>query len=131
MSHLEETQVIPVVSEAEPVVETPVDPEPEPVEEPVATGRHHAVVDEPATGDEPAAGPEPTPGEDEPADVADASHLEETQVIPVVTDAEPPFAAPADRAPAPVENPSNPSRAGATTRPRRNRRRTPATSRPP
>lgn len=112
VSHLEETQVIPVVSEAEPVVETPVDPEPEPVEEPVATGRHHAVVDEPATGDEPAAGPEPTPGEDEPADVADASHLEETQVIPVVTDAEPPFAAPADRAPAPVEEPVEPVEGG-------------------
>ncbi len=86
--------------------------EPEPVEEPVATGRHHAVVDEPATGDEPAAGPEPTPGEDEPADVADASHLEETQVIPVVTDAEPPFAAPADRAPAPVEEPVEPVEGG-------------------
>nr|WP_231119592.1 DUF5631 domain-containing protein [Mycobacterium intracellulare] len=108
MSHLEETQVIPVVSEAEPVVETPVDPEPEPVEEPAATGRHHAVVDEPAGGDEPTAGPEATPAEDEPADVADASHLEETQVIPVVTDAEPPFAAPADRAPAPVEEPVEP-----------------------
>ncbi|MCA2253133.1 DUF5632 domain-containing protein [Mycobacterium intracellulare] len=108
VSHLEETQVIPVVSEAEPVVETPVDPEPEPVEEPAATGRHHAVVDEPAGGDEPTAGPEATPAEDEPADVADASHLEETQVIPVVTDAEPPFAAPADRAPAPVEEPVEP-----------------------
>ncbi len=108
VSHLEETQVIPVVSEAEPVVETPVDPEPEPVEEPAATGRHHAVVDEPAAGDEPTAGPEATPAEDEPADVADASHLEETQVIPVVTDAEPPFAAPADRAPAPVEEPVEP-----------------------
>ncbi|WP_201368463.1 DUF5631 domain-containing protein, partial [Mycobacterium intracellulare] len=108
VSHLEETQVIAVVSEAEPVVETPVDPEPEPVEEPAATGRHHAVVDEPAAGDEPTAGPEATPAEDEPADVADASHLEETQVIPVVTDAEPPFAAPADRAPAPVEEPVEP-----------------------
>ncbi len=108
VSHLEETQVIPVVSEAEPVVETPVDPEPEPVEEPAATGRHHAVVDEPAAGDEPTAGPVATPAEDEPADVADASHLEETQVIPVVTDAEPPFAAPADRAPAPVEEPVEP-----------------------
>lgn len=112
VSHLEETQVIPVVSDAEPVVETPVDREPEPVEEPVATGRHHAAVDEPAAGDGPAPAPEAAPEGDEPADVADASQLEETQVIPVVTDAEPPFEAPADRAPAPVEEPVEPVESG-------------------
>lgn len=112
VSHLEETQVIPVVSDAEPVVETPVDREPEPVEEPVATGRHHAAVDEPAAGDGPASVPEAAPEGDEPADVADASQLEETQVIPVVTDAEPPFEAPADRAPAPVEEPVEPVESG-------------------
>lgn len=107
VSHLEETQVIPVVADAEPVVETPTDTAPEPAEESVASGRHHAVVDEPDADDEPAApGPETTPDEEEPAAVAEVSHLEQTQVIPVVTDATPVVETPVDAAPAPVEEPA-------------------------
>lgn len=79
----DETQVIPVITEENPV------------EEPVASGRHHAVADEPvAAQDEPG-----TPGQDVTREVAD---LEETQVIPAVTDAAPPFEAPAGSAPEPA-----------------------------
>lgn len=104
VSPLEETQVIPVVRDAEPVVEAPVERAPEPAQEPVASGRHHAVVAEPGTDDE-AVAPEPEPTADEEAPVrpADLSPLEETQVIPVVTEAEPVIEAPADSAPEPVE----------------------------
>lgn len=137
-SHLEETQVIPVVRDAEPVVETPAERAPEPpveetpeapveevpqapveealeppVEESTASGRHHAVVDESVVGDEPAApGQEATADPEEPAGVADAPPLEETQVIPVVTDAEPVVEAPADSAPEPVEEPLEPAAGG-------------------
>lgn len=113
VSHLEETQVIPVVRDAEPVVEAPVDPAPDPGQEPAAGGRHHAVVDEPGIDDEPVAPePEATVDEKEPAGVADVSPLEETQVIPVITEAEPVIEAPADSAPEPVEQPVAPVERG-------------------
>lgn len=91
-SQLDETQVIPVVRD-EPVSPTPAEPaSPELTD----SGRHHAVV-ESAGEDEPqAAAPE-----DEPASATDAPLLEETQIIPVVTQAEPVFEAPTQRAPEP------------------------------
>ncbi|WP_145010499.1 DUF5631 domain-containing protein [Mycobacterium marseillense] len=104
VSPLEATQVIPVVTEeAEPVVEAPVDRAPDPAQEPVASGRHHAVLEEPAGDDEPVAPePEAAPDEEEPVGVADVSPLEETQVIPVITEeAEPVIEAPVDSAPEP------------------------------
>ena len=115
-SHLGETQVIPVVTEDEPVVEAPVDsgPEPadeapvdsgpEPADEPAGSGRHHAVVDEPvADDDEPAAPEQESTAEAEAAGTVDKSHLDETQVIPVVTDDAPGVEAPADSAPGYVD----------------------------
>ncbi|MGV0048025.1 DUF5631 domain-containing protein [Mycobacterium colombiense] len=87
----DETQVIPVVRD-EPISPTPAEPAPEPSPELTDSGRHHAVVQ-----DE----PEATTPEDEPVSAADAPHLEETQVIPVVTQAEPVFEAPVQRAPEP------------------------------
>lgn len=90
-SDLEQTQVIPVIRE-ELVSPTPADPAPPELTD---SGRHHAVVD-PGDEDEPRAAPE-----HQPPGAADASHLEETQAIPVVTRTEPVFAAPAQRAPEP------------------------------
>lgn len=95
-SHLEETRVIPVVTEEESVVEAPADHALEPADEPA--GRHHAPADEPVV-DEPVV-------DDEATGTADPSHLEETQVIPVVTGDEPVVEAPADNAPSPVDEPA-------------------------
>lgn len=92
-SQLDETQVIPVVRD-EPVSPTPAEPAPSELTD---SGRHHAVV-EPGNEDEP---PAAAPA-DEPVSAAEAPHLEETQVIPVVTQAEPVFEAPAQRAPEPA-----------------------------
>ncbi|OMC21952.1 DUF5631 domain-containing protein [Mycobacterium colombiense] len=92
-SHLDETQVIPVVRD-EPVSPTPAEPAPSELTD---SGRHHAVV-EPVGEDEPR-GAAPA---DEPVSAAEAPHLEETQVIPVATQAEPVFEAPAQRAPEPA-----------------------------
>lgn len=125
-SHLEETQVIPVVTEDEPAGEAPADsapepadeapadgaPEPadeapadgapEPADEPAGSGRHHAVMDEPvADDDEPAAPEQEATAEGEAAGTVDKSHLDETQVIPVVTEDPPDVEAPADSAPGP------------------------------
>ncbi|BCZ21689.1 hypothetical protein MTY59_15440 [Mycobacterium senriense] len=92
-SDLDETQVIPVIRE-EPVSPMPADPAPPELTD---SGRHHAIVD-PGDEDEPqAAAPE-----HEPPGAVDAPHLEETQVIPVVTRTEPVFEAPAQRAPEPA-----------------------------
>nr|WP_297700387.1 DUF5631 domain-containing protein [Mycobacterium sp.] len=99
-SHLEETRVIPVVTEEESVVEAPADHALEPADEPA--GRHHAPADEPVV-DEPVVD-EPVV-DDEATGTADPSHLEETQVIPVVTGDEPVVEAPADDAPSPVDEP--------------------------
>lgn len=118
VSPLEETQVIPVVRDAEPVIEAPVERAPEPAQEPVASGRHHAVEEEPGTDDEPVApepvAPEPevTAEEEEPVGVADVSPLEETKVIPVITAAEPVIEAPADSTPDPLEHPVAPVERG-------------------
>ncbi|GAB1814820.1 hypothetical protein MUNTM_38600 [Mycobacterium sp. MUNTM1] len=90
-SQLDETQVIPVGRD-EPVPPTPAEPAPELTD----SGRHHAVVEPVGEGEPQAA----APGE-EPA-AADASHFEETQVIPVATHAEPVLKAPAQRAPQPA-----------------------------
>ncbi len=102
VSHLEETQVIPVVTEEEPVVEAPADRAPDPAEEP-GSGRHHAVADEPVVDDEAAAPGQEATADEEVAGTADVSHLEETQVIPVVTEEERVVEAPADRGPEPVD----------------------------
>ncbi|OBG57970.1 DUF5632 domain-containing protein [Mycobacterium sp. E3339] len=80
---MEETQVIPAITDVEPVVD-------EPAWEPIANGRHHAEPDEPATGQDEAQPPEPV------ADVAAAAALDETQVIPAITDVEPVVDEPAD-----------------------------------
>lgn len=140
-SQLEETQVIPVVTEDKPVVEAPVDgapepadgtpvdsaPEPadeapvdgarEPAEEPAGSGRHHAVMEEPVADDDEPAAPEQEAAaedeavaEDEAAGTVDESHLDETQVIPVVTEDEPDVEAPADSAPKPSEEPAESGR---------------------
>lgn len=89
-SRLDETRVIPVIRD-EPV---PAEPAPELTD----SGRHHAVV-EPVGEEEPQA---PVP-EDEPVGSADAPHLEETQVIPVITPEEPAFETPVQRAPEPAQ----------------------------
>ncbi len=87
-SHLDETQVIPVVRD-EPVSPAPDPtapaPEPDPDPDQADSGRHHAVV-EPVVEDEPEAAGQPATPEDEPAGTAEASPLDETQVIPVVRD---------------------------------------------
>lgn len=46
---LEETQVIPEITQAEPVLEAPAQRAPEPSTEEADSGRHHAIVDGPAT----------------------------------------------------------------------------------
>lgn len=100
-SHLDETQVIPVIR-AEPVLPAPPEPAPEPPSDEADSGRHHAVVEPPAVRDEPEAASEPATSDDEPVGATDASHLEETQVIPVITQAEPALEAPVQRAPEPA-----------------------------
>lgn len=92
-SQLDETQVIPVVRD-ELVSPTPAEPAPSELTD---SGRHHAVV-EPGNEDEPRA----AAAANEPPGDAEAPHLEETQVIPVVRQAEPVFEAPAQRAPEPA-----------------------------
>lgn len=92
-SQLDETRVIPVIRD-EPAPATPAESAPELTD----SGRHHAVV-EPVGDDEPQA---PVP-EDEPVAGADAPHLEETQVIPVVTQEGPAFETSVQRAPEPAQ----------------------------
>ena len=75
----EETQVIPAITDAGPVNELPVESP-----EPAGNGRHHVDVTE------------PVPVEAQPADVVAAASLQETQVIPAITDAEPVVDEPAD-----------------------------------
>ncbi|OBG55291.1 hypothetical protein A5704_25680 [Mycobacterium sp. E735] len=85
----EETQVIPALTEVGPVVEPPV-ATPAAEWEPVSNGRHH--VDEEA-----APGPEALPAEEaEPADAAPAASMEETQVIPAITESHPVVDEPTD-----------------------------------
>ena len=74
----EETQVIPAITEVEPVVDEPAEAD----WEPVANGRHHADPGEPAPDDE-----AQQAQQDEP-DTAAAS-MEETQIIPAITEPEP------------------------------------------
>ncbi len=106
LSHFGETQVIPAVTEEEPVVEARADGALEPADEPVGSGRHHAVVDEPvADRDEPAVPEQQATADEESAGTADLSDLGETQGIPVVTDEAPVVEAPVDSAPAPVDEP--------------------------
>nr|WP_240629904.1 DUF5631 domain-containing protein [Mycobacterium colombiense] len=100
-SHLDETQVIPVIR-AEPDLPAPPQAVPEPPSDEADSGRHHAVVEPPAVKDEPEAASEPATSDDEPVGTTDASHLEETQVIPVITHAEPALEAPVQRAPEPA-----------------------------
>ncbi|HEX5256394.1 MAG TPA: DUF5631 domain-containing protein [Mycobacterium sp.] len=105
VSHLGETQVIPVVRDkpVSPAPATaPVQPAPEPASDQADSGRHHAVF-EPVGGNQQEAASEPTTNEDELAGTADAAHLEQTQVIPVVTQAEPAFE-PVQRAPEPASD---------------------------
>ncbi len=85
---LDETQVIPVVR-AESHLPGPPERVSEPAPDPADSGRHHAVV-------------EPGPAEEEPTVTADAPHLEETQVIPVVTQPASVFEAPAQPSPEPA-----------------------------
>jgi len=80
---LEETQVIPVVG-AEPHSPAPPERASESAGDRADSGRHHAVNDE------------------EPAVAAGAPHLQETQVIPVVTQPESVFEAPTQHAPEPA-----------------------------
>jgi hypothetical protein len=85
VSHLDETQVIPVIR-AEPVLPSPPEPAPEPASDQADSGRHHAVVEPSTERNEPEAASEPAA----PADVAaEVAPLDETQVIPVITQPEP------------------------------------------
>lgn len=93
-SCLDETQVIPLVRD-------------QPAADRADAGRHHAVV-EPDNADEQEAAGAPTSFAD--ADPADVSHLEQTQVIPVVTQPEPVFEAPVQRAPEPAADPADAGR---------------------
>lgn len=101
VSHLDETQVIPVIR-AEPVLPAPPEAAPEPPSDQTDSGRHHAVIEAPAGRQEPEGASEPATTEDEPVATADASHLEQTQVIPVITQAEPVLEAPVQHAPEPA-----------------------------
>lgn len=92
---LEKTQVLPAVREVDYDAPPPPRWRRRPVE-PV----------EPAAPE-----PEATTDEESPG-VAEASHLEETQVIPVVTDAGPELEAPTESAPAAVEQPGEPVEGG-------------------
>lgn len=100
VSHLGETQVIPVVRD-EPESTTPAPPTPLPASDQADSGRHHAVVEQ-AGEDKREVGSAPTTTEDELAGTADASRLEQTQVIPVVTPAEAVFEEPGQGAPEPA-----------------------------
>lgn len=102
-SRLDDTQVIPVIR-SEPVLPAPPESAPEPPSDEADSGRHHAVVEPPAVRDEPEAASEPATSDDEPVGTTDASHLEQTQVIPVITQAEPAPAAPVQRAPEPADS---------------------------
>lgn len=92
---MEETQVIPAITETEPLVDEPAEAD----WEPVANGRHHAEPGEPAPDDD---GTQPA----EPA--AAAVPMEETQVIPAVTEAEPVVEEPAEGPAAPDWEPAPP-----------------------
>ncbi|BBZ72696.1 hypothetical protein MPRS_37890 [Mycobacterium paraseoulense] len=87
---VEETRVIPAITEVERVVDEPADSVPAMDWAPVATGRHHVDVAEPAPG------PDEAQQEPEPADTAAAASIAETQVIPAITEAEPVVDEPAD-----------------------------------
>ncbi|WP_406813369.1 DUF5632 domain-containing protein [Mycobacterium sp. M23085] len=99
-SDLDETQVIPV-ARYQPVLPEPV----KPATDLTDSGRHHAVV-EPVDEDE----PEPATTADQPAATADASYLEQTQVIPVATRAAPVAEGPARRTPDPATDLSDSGR---------------------
>lgn len=79
VASMEETQVIQAITEVEPVVDELAETD----WEPVANGRHHAEPGEPAPDDHEAQRTQ----QDEP-DTATAS-MEETQVIPAITEPEP------------------------------------------
>ncbi|MGD1256045.1 DUF5631 domain-containing protein [Mycobacterium seoulense] len=81
-----ETQVIPAIAEVEGVVGEPADSVSAMDWEPVATGRHHVDVE----------GADEAQHEPEPAETAAAASIEETQVIPAITEAEPVVDEPAD-----------------------------------
>ncbi|MEE2851216.1 MAG: DUF5632 domain-containing protein [Actinomycetota bacterium] len=100
VAHLGETQVIPVVKD-EPESAMPAQPDPEPAPDRADSGRHHAIV-EPADEDEQRATSGPATTEGDAAGAVDALHLEQTQVIPVVTQAQPVFEAPVQGAPGPA-----------------------------
>lgn len=112
----DKTRVLPVIRDVNPAEEVPAQSPSEPPQRPgrrrrrgaaaaaehppgpagdqADSGRHHAVADEPVTP-EPQVASEPAP-DDEPAGGAAVSHLEQTQVIPVV-------------AQVPVEHPPGPA----------------------
>lgn len=100
VSDLDETQVIPVIR-AEPVLPAPPQSAPEPPSDQADSGRHHAVVEPPAGRDKPETANESETSEDE---AADASHLEETQVIPVIAGPEPVREAPVQRVAEPASD---------------------------
>ncbi len=97
VSHLGETQIIPVVRD-QPASPAPVPPAPEPPSDQADSGRHHAIF-EPVGEDQQEAASAPITIEDELAGTTDASYLEHTQVIPVVTHAEPALEPPVQLAP--------------------------------
>ena len=90
---MEETQVIPVITEIEPVVDEPAEGVAEAGWEPLANGRHHIEVDEPEAGRDEA---QPSQQAELHADDAAAASMEETQVIPVITEIEPAVDQPAE-----------------------------------
>lgn len=94
---LEKTQVLPAIREVKPVAEVPAPSPPESTPRPGSGRRHRESADEPlVTGTQPKA-----PADDAGRRTADASHLDETQVIPVVRD-ESVSPTPAERAPEPA-----------------------------
>jgi hypothetical protein len=138
VASMEETQVIPAITEIEPVVDEPDrhvaedDPaavsmeetqiipaitEPEPaIGEPAENGRRHAVPEEPAPAQDEAQPPEPV--EDS------VASMEETQVIPAITEAEPVVDEPAE----PVAGQDQREAAGEPDTPTRQQKDTAATS---